>query len=112
MSQIEQKEEDIEVTDSITDQLSLWRRKLQPHRRPIIIIGSLLMITLVVFLGFAWNEVRKCDSVGGVLDARMACHPGYIKALEECGKIGGKLDDKMKCHTKNPRIDFTNWNLT
>ena len=105
------KMEEYDVSDSIMDQLQIWKRKLQPWRVPIIITCSVLIISLVVFLGFAWIEVEKCNSVGGMLDAKMVCHPGYYEALESCEAINGKLDADMKCHTKTPLVDFTNWEI-
>jgi len=102
----EEEPKQYEVTDTFKDQFQLLKKRLQPHRKPIIIIGSVILTLLVVFLGFAWIEVEKCNSVGGILDNRMVCHPGYYDALEGCKKIGGKLDNEMVCHTIQAWVDF------
>ena len=50
------------------------RAKFMPYQRYIMIVGLIIMIMLVVFLGFAYGSARVCNQLGGFLDDRFKCH--------------------------------------
>ncbi len=53
------------------------REKFDPYQRYIMIVGFIIMILLVVFMGYARGALDVCNSLDGRLeiDWGVVCHP-------------------------------------
>jgi len=69
--------EDPEVTDNWIEELDRIRDKLMPYQRPIMIVGIIILIFLVVFMGYAYGGLKVCSELDGLLDKSFKCHPNY-----------------------------------
>ena len=81
MEKIEEKK--VETYDSDKDiddmgeDLSQIMDKMLPYKRSIMIIGIIIVIMLVVFLGYAYGGLKVCSDLDGLLDDKFKCHPNY-----------------------------------
>lgn len=73
---------DPEVTDNIGEELDKFKRKLMPYHRYIMIIGIIVLILLVVFLGYAYGGLKVCADLDGLLDSKFKCHPNFTATQE------------------------------
>ena len=65
--------EDEDITEGLKE-LNRFRDKFMPYQRYIMIVGIIIMIILVVFLGYAYGSARVCNQVGGLLNNKLVCH--------------------------------------
>ena len=72
-----------DVTDTSAEEVVRLMRKLLPYQRPIMIVGMIILIFLVVFLGYARGGLDVCRSLDGLLDPKFKCHPNYYSDLEQ-----------------------------
>lgn len=72
-----------DVTDSIHDELGKRFKRFMPYQRQIMIVGMIILIFLVVFLGYARGGLDVCRSLDGLLDSKFKCHPNYYSDLEQ-----------------------------
>ena len=72
-----------DVTDTSAEEVVRLIRKLLPYQRPIMIVGMIILIMLVVFLGFSYGGLTVCNDLDGLLDSKFKCHPNYYKELEQ-----------------------------
>ena len=90
---MEQKDTDIPKEDNIEKEVEVFYRlrdKLMPYQKQVMIVGMLILIALVVFLGFAYGGMRVCSDLDGVLDDKFRCHPNYYnetKNFDAAGQI-------------------------
>lgn len=70
--------EDPNVTDTIDEEVGRWLDKLLPYKRYIMIGGTVILIILVVFLGYALGGLKVCNDLDGILDSKFKCHPDFI----------------------------------
>lgn len=68
---------DDEITDGIGEELEKFRQKFMPYQRYIMIVGIIILIFLVVFLGYAYGGLKVCSDLDGLLDSKFKCHPNY-----------------------------------
>ena len=60
------------------ERLVEWKKQLPYNiKRYIMIIGMLILIFLVVFLGVAYGGTKVCNDLDGLLDSEFKCHPNY-----------------------------------
>ena len=73
-------------------ELNKLRDKFMPWRREIMIVGILILIALVVFLGFAYGGMKVCSELDGILDDKFKCHPNYTNTLDDgVNNVGQKF---------------------
>ena len=89
-------DEDVDITDTIPEELNRWRQKYQ---REIMIPLFIILIMLVVFLGYAVGAAKVCDQMGGTLDGKLKCRLDY------------KLNNTLNLERQNI-IDMSVYNLT
>lgn len=81
MNQKKQEEEeetpDPDVSDDVAEELNRFRQKFMPYQRYIMIIGIIILIFLVVFLGYAYGGLKVCADLDGLLDKSFKCHPNF-----------------------------------
>lgn len=70
-------EQDPEIADNVSEEIERLRDKLMPYQRYIMIIGIIVLILLVVFLGYAYGGLKVCSELDGLLDKSFKCHPNY-----------------------------------
>lgn len=58
-------------------ELNRLRAKFMPWQREIMIVGMILLIALVIFLGVAYGGMKVCADLDGILDDKFRCHPNY-----------------------------------
>ena len=108
-SLIDKKEETIDkddikpinqdVTDNMTEELERFRQKFMPYQRYIMIIGIIILILLVVFLGYAYGGLKVCADLDGLLDKNFKCHlnstvtPIYNYPITETSKYDFNIND-------------------
>ncbi len=86
-------EEETSEEEQIDKEMKVFYRlrdKLMPYQKEIMIVGMLILIALVVFLGFAYGGMRVCSDLDGVLDDKFRCHPNYYnetKSFDVAGQI-------------------------
>ena len=84
-NKIVEKEHSIEDID--IGPLNRLRDRLMPYQREIMLGGMILLITLVVFLGFARGGLEVCNSVGGHFDWKLKCRPllfNWTEGIDTC----------------------------
>ena len=88
----EEKEDEIDraevydedgVADSINKEVGRVFKRFMPYQRQIMIVGMIILIFLVVFLGYARGGLDVCRSLDGLLDPKFKCHPNYYSDLEQ-----------------------------
>ena len=84
---------DPEVEDSFPKWMNNLRDKLDPYQRPVMIIGFIILVMLVVFLGYARGALDVCNDLGGRLEAslnfyKIKCHPGQGIPIENVDMVG------------------------
>ncbi len=74
MEENNQKEPEDEELLNALDKI---RDKFDPYQRYIMIVGIIIMVMLVVFLGYARGALDVCNSLDGRLeiDWGVECHP-------------------------------------
>ena len=77
--------------DDIEDHLNSIRDKFAPYQRQIMIVGTIILIMLVVFLGVAYGGMRVCSDLDGLLDNKFKCHPNYSPIVNELAIAGRPL---------------------
>ena len=75
-------EDDPDVTDDLSEELDRVREMAMPYHRYIMIIGTITLIFLLVFLGYAYGGLKICSDLDGLLDDKFKCHPGFFKQGE------------------------------
>ena len=71
---------DPDVTDNTAEELNRWADKLMPYQRYIMIVGFIILVLLVVYLGYARGALDVCNDLGGRLEVNILgikCHPGH-----------------------------------
>ena len=84
-------EDDPEVQEDIEDKLNYIRDKFDPYQRQIMVVGIIILILLVVFLGVAYGGMRVCSDLDGLLDSKFKCHPNYNPIVNELCVVGQPL---------------------
>ncbi len=79
--------DDPEVQDDIEDKLNYIRDKFMPYQRQIMIVGIIILIVLIVFLGVAYGGMRVCSDLDGLLDSKFKCHPNYSPVTNELDSV-------------------------
>ena len=79
MTELQQKDNKIDEQEEFKADdfkgLYTLKEKLMPWQREIMIVGMIILIALVVFLGFARGGLEVCNDVGGYFDWKLKCHP-------------------------------------
>ncbi len=75
-------------TKKVIEDLDGIVKSLMPYHRPIMIGGSIILILLVVFLGFALGGLKVCSDLDGLLDDRFECHPGFFADQNQFNQVG------------------------
>lgn len=75
----EPKQSEEAEEDKVHDALIRFRERMMPYQNYIMIVGILILIMLVVFLGFAYGGMKVCSDLDGVLDNKFKCHPDFYK---------------------------------
>jgi len=82
MNGVDEKEEGVRDTDddieAEMDGFYKLRDKLMPWHKQIMIGGIIILISLVVFLGYAYGGLVVCAELDGLLDADFKCHPYFF----------------------------------
>ena len=99
-NKIEEETSEEEQIDKEVEVIYRLRDKLMPYQKQVMIVGMLILIALVVFLGFAYGGMRVCSDLDGVLDDKFRCHPNYYNDTKSFDAVGQrfivpKLEDIM-----------------
>jgi len=68
---------DQEADDNLSETLDNFRQRMAPYQRYIMIVGLIILILLVVYLGYAMGGLKVCRDLDGLLDSKFKCHPDF-----------------------------------
>ncbi len=88
MTEDKQKGPDKDDIDKEMEVIYRLRDKLMPWQKEIMIVGMLILIALVVFMGFAYGGMKVCSDLDGVLDDKFRCHPNYYNDTPDVNAVG------------------------
>ena len=104
---VEPEQKDTNKTKDDTDftELERLRDKFMPWQREIMIVGMILLIALVVFLGFARGGLEVCNDVGGFFDWKLKCHPYHFNETDAMGNIDNASYDRVGQKFVIPKLE-------
>lgn len=99
--------------DGSSEELTQWfndiRDRMDPYRRYIMIGGFIILITLVVYLGYALGGLRVCADLDGLLDSEFKCHPDFINQQRlKMDAVGQPFNILYKADSVPDIINLTN----
>ena len=77
-----------EEEENIEEEMNNIFEKLIPWHKQIMMGGMVVLITLVVFLGYAYGGLKVCSELDGVLDSGFKCHPNYEPPVRQFDNVG------------------------
>ncbi len=66
--------------------------RFMPYQRQIMIVGSIILVMLVVYLGFALGGLKVCSDLDGLLDSKFKCHPNYTTSMRNTNMVGNPFN--------------------
>lgn len=69
--------------EDVKNKLEYIKNKLWPYQKYIMIVGILMLIMIVVFLGYAYGGMKVCSELDGILDDKFKCHPYILNQTQK-----------------------------